>query len=83
MGELCPDFVKMALKKTARNNKDALRRINTMYLSLNCLLPHSKRPDRQPDEHNALDYYTHIEISCQLIRESASYISVLSIIPHL
>jgi hypothetical protein len=54
-----------------------------MYLFLNCLLPHSKRPDRQPCEHNALDYYTHIEISCHFIRESASYISVLSIIPHL
>jgi len=29
-----------------------------------------------------LKYNTHIEKSCELVRESASYIFVLSIIPH-
>ena len=54
-----------------------------MYLFLNCLLSHSKGHPPQSAEHLSPDYYTHIEITCRFICESASYIFVLSIIPHL
>jgi len=52
-----------------------------MNLFLNCFLHHPKMVGRQTGEHKSLDYYTHIEISCQCVRETASYITVLSIIP--
>ena len=47
-----------------------------MNLLLNCFLPLPKRVG----QHMAPDYYTHIEISCQCVRETASHITVLSII---
>jgi hypothetical protein len=40
-----------------------------------------KKTPWQNGQHMATDYYTHIEISCQCGRQTASYITVLSIIP--
>ena len=58
-----------------------MRKINAMNLLRICFLLHPKSFGSQTGEHKPIDYFTHIEISCQCGRETASYITVLSIIP--
>jgi len=46
-----------------------------------CFLPRHITADSQIKRHIASYYYTHLKLSCQLLRETASHIIVLSIIP--
>lgn len=46
-----------------------------------CLLPRLKNATLLPDGGLHRDYKTHMEISCRNVCQTASYISVLSIIP--
>jgi hypothetical protein len=61
--------------------KIVLRQINLMILPEIGLFRRHKIADLQTKQLKALLYYTHLKLSCQHLREAASHIIVLSIIP--
>ena len=52
-----------------------------MIISDSHLFCRHKTADSQTKQPKALGYYTHLKLSCQPLREAASHIRVLSIIP--
>ena len=76
-----PDLAEFSLDGEKQREEDDLMLINAINNNPEGLLPRLKNPILLSDDRVQQDYKTHIEISCQNIRQTASYISVLSIIP--
>ena len=69
-------YVKRKLTKM-----DAGKAFIAMFLYLKLGLPDPERGNYPPDVHIETAYYTHIKKPCHQVREAASYILALSIIP--
>jgi hypothetical protein len=80
-GEVRPDPAEFSLEARKQRQDDDLMLINAINNNPECLFPRLKNPNLLSDGGVQQDYKTHIEISCRNIRQTASYISVLSIIP--
>jgi hypothetical protein len=78
---LRPDYAAIPLSENKKTKKDVMRELNTVNFYLSRFLPSPKSGACLPDDNTVLVYKTHIKISCHPVRKSASYISVLSIIP--
>jgi len=69
--------------KTNQTKIDVMRKFNTMSFNLRPGLSYPKNGDYPPDAYNGTAYNTHIKKPCHQVREAASYILALSIIPLL
>jgi len=67
--------------KANRTKIDAMKKFSTMNFNLRPGLSYPGSDNYPPDAYNGTAYYTHIKKPCHQVREAASYILALSIIP--
>jgi hypothetical protein len=67
--------------ETNRKKMDAIREFNTVIFYLRPGLSDFESGNHTPDAYKGTAYNTHIKKPCHQVREAASYILALSIIP--
>jgi hypothetical protein len=67
--------------KTNQKKMDVIRKLNTVIFNLRPGLSDFESCNHPPVAYNATAYNTHIKKPCHQVREAASYILALSIIP--